>query len=149
MAVEPIKAFLDEAISPESVYDDRTEKQTLHDAYYKFCNKHQLPLLKYDTFCKHIKNLKFLDARAGKDEREYYWKGIELAPEYLLEMQQTTFTSIKSKIDKIWTRGGRKPIFPRIRAQKSSKSRHVHLVVSYIRYEETFYTQSHMLTSSV
>ena len=71
MAVDPIQAFLDEAISPQSIVDDRTEKQTLHNAYLRFCNKHQLPVLKYDTFCKHIKNKDIGDGRLGKDEREY------------------------------------------------------------------------------
>ena len=91
MAVDPIEAFLDEAISPQSIVDDRTEKQTLHNAYERFCKKHQLPILKYDTFCKHIKNKDYADGRVGKDDREYYWKGIKLVPEYLVEMQQTTF----------------------------------------------------------
>lgn len=91
MAVDPVQAFLDEAISPQSILDDRTEKQTLHKAYERFCRKHLLLVLKYDTFCKCIKNKDYTDGRIGKDDREYYWKGIKLVPEYLVEMQQTTF----------------------------------------------------------
>jgi putative DNA primase/helicase len=91
MAVDPVQAFLDETISPDSIVDDRTQKQSLHNAYLRFCSKHQFPKLKYDTFCRHIKNKGYIDGRTGKDEREYYWKGIKLVPEYLLELEQTTF----------------------------------------------------------
>jgi hypothetical protein len=71
--------------------DDITEKETLYKAYSRFCRKHRLPLVKYDTFCKNMKIKNYPDGRKGKDDREYYWKGIKLVPEYLLEMEQTTF----------------------------------------------------------
>lgn len=91
MAVDPTQSFLDEAISPESLVDDITEKETLYRAYSRFCRKHKLPLVKYDTFCKNMKIKNYLDGRKGNDDREYYWKGIKLVPEYLLKMEQTTF----------------------------------------------------------
>ena len=39
MAVDPTQAFLDEAVSPDSLVDDITEKETLYRAYLRFCNK--------------------------------------------------------------------------------------------------------------
>ena len=33
----------------------------------------------------------FENMKGKRDEREYYWKGLKLVPEYLLEMTQTTF----------------------------------------------------------
>lgn len=91
MAVDPTQAFLDEAISPDSLIESRTEKKALYNAYTRFCEKHKLPVAKYDAFCKNIKNKGYVDGRGGKEDRVYYWKGIKLVPEYLLEVVQTTF----------------------------------------------------------
>jgi P4 family phage/plasmid primase-like protien len=99
MAVDPIQAFLDEAVSPNSLVDDKTEKETFYKAYDRFCNKHSLPIVKYDTFGRNIKAKDITDGRMGNDDREYYWKGIRLVPEYMLEMEQTTIDKKRTR----WT----------------------------------------------
>lgn len=91
MAVDPTQAFLDEAVSPDSIADDKTGKEDLYKANLRFCKKHELPVVKYDTFGRNLKAKGLEDGRIGRESREYYWKGIRLVPEYLLEMEQTTF----------------------------------------------------------
>ena len=90
VTVDPIQAFLDKAVSPESLVTDRTYKDRLYDSYKRFCKKNTLSIVNYDSFCRNIKNKDYLDGREGTEDRKYFWKGIRLTEEYLLEMEQST-----------------------------------------------------------
>ncbi len=87
--VNPVKAFLEEAIAEDSTADTQISKKALHDAYVVFCNKYTLPTEKYDHFCKilkkefHIQEMRIAIGREGK--REMWWKGLTLTSEYAPE----------------------------------------------------------------
>lgn len=91
ITVDPTQSFLDEAISQDSLISDVTYKDKLNDAYVRFCKKHTISILNYDSLCRCIKNKGYTDGRDGAGpNRKYFWKGIKLVPEYLLELEQTT-----------------------------------------------------------
>ncbi len=87
-AVNPVKAFLEEAVAEDSTTDNVISKTEFHDAYVLYCNKYALPPQKYDYFCKILKNqFKINDTRVdikgnGKQPRERWWSGIALTEEY-------------------------------------------------------------------
>jgi putative DNA primase/helicase len=90
MTVDPVQAFLDKAVSPDSTESDTEEKETFYRAYNRFCIKHSLPIEKIETFGRLLKSKNLSDGRQSSGERKRYWKGVRLVPEYLLEMEQTT-----------------------------------------------------------
>jgi putative DNA primase/helicase len=57
--VDPIKSFLDEAIAENSTTNSLITKVDFHKAYEIYCKKYTLPIEKYDTFCKRVKNANF------------------------------------------------------------------------------------------
>ena len=88
--VNPIKAFLEEAIAEDSTADSQISKKEVHDAYLVFCDKYALPPEKYDHFCKIVKNefgIREMRVEVGKEgKREMWWKGLVLTPEYAPEL---------------------------------------------------------------
>ena len=90
-AVNPVSAFVKEAISEESTEKDVESKAYVYGIYNLFCNKYSLPFERYQTFCKSMLNeLDLKDARPLLDgERVQCWKGILLKPEYAQKTEQT------------------------------------------------------------
>ena len=87
--VNPVKAFIEEAIAEDSTADTQISKKEVHDAYVVFCDKYTLPPEKYDHFCKILKNqfdIKEMRVEVGREgKREMWWRGLVLTPEYAPE----------------------------------------------------------------
>jgi putative DNA primase/helicase len=91
-AINPVKAFVKEAISQESNESHIIPKAYLYGIYTLFCSQHGLPFEGYQSFCKSItrevENLQ--DSRPLIDGvRVQCWKGILLTPEYAPKTDQT------------------------------------------------------------
>ena len=87
--VNPVKAFLEEAIAEDSTADAEISKKDLYDAYDRFCKKYSLPTEKYDHFCKILKSdFGMREKRVevgiieGKRQREIWWQGMVLTVDY-------------------------------------------------------------------
>ena len=94
-AVNPLKAFYDEAVWTQSEENHFAEKTVVFSAYVMFCEKYRLPKERYDHFCKMFKNkFRLTDFRPrdpnNKEKRLECWKGIILIPPYAPKTQQTT-----------------------------------------------------------
>ena len=90
MTVDPIQAFLDKTVSPDSIESDTEEKEVFYRAYNRFCIKYSLPIEKIETFGRVLKSKGLIDGRHTSGERKRFWRGVRLVPEYLLEMEQST-----------------------------------------------------------
>jgi putative DNA primase/helicase len=89
-SVNPVKAFLEEALAEDAIESDWVIKETLYQAYKRFCKKYQLPVDSIESLGRNLKKEKFEDGRESKRERKTYWKGIKLKEEYRLESIQQT-----------------------------------------------------------
>jgi P4 family phage/plasmid primase-like protien len=102
--VNPIKTFIDEAVSEYSTVETVVTKKELFDAYEIYCKKYTLPIEKYDTFCRRVKNFRFDDDdraeiketrrdvgekdKDGNVKKTQCWVGVVLNPEYKQEEEQ-------------------------------------------------------------
>jgi P4 family phage/plasmid primase-like protien len=91
-ATNPIKAFMSEAISPESTLDDKIYKDSLYQAYIRYCNELTLPFVSKENFGKVIKKDPYhiQDGRDTKEPRERFWKSIKLLKMWDIDRRQTT-----------------------------------------------------------
>jgi putative DNA primase/helicase len=78
---DPVKAFLEMETEPTE-YDSERDitKEELYQIYRdKFCTKHKLPFMKYDSFCQAVKRKGIKDGRDNSTvERKRVWKGIRI-----------------------------------------------------------------------
>ncbi|HET6589367.1 MAG TPA: phage/plasmid primase, P4 family [Candidatus Nitrosocosmicus sp.] len=84
-AVNPIRAFLDEAILEESVESDTVIKDDMYDAYVKYCNKYKIAKKQKESLGKELKKNKIEDGRMSVEidgKRKMCWKRVKLRPEY-------------------------------------------------------------------
>lgn len=84
-AVNPIRAFLDEAISEESVESDMVTKDDMYDAYVKYCKQNKIAIKQKESLGKELKKNGIEDGRLGVEidgKRKTCWKGVRLRPEY-------------------------------------------------------------------
>jgi putative DNA primase/helicase len=77
-ASNPVKAFFDDAVAPDSTEDDCVGKEEFHEAYVKFSKYHKLPAYNYQTFCKLLKqkipSYRLREGRKGTGgERKLVW----------------------------------------------------------------------------
>ena len=81
LAVNPIQYFLEDAIDIESTESDETPKDTLYEAYTRFCNRHKLAVESKDNLGRILKShrYKFHDDREGSGKRRRLWIGVRLA----------------------------------------------------------------------
>lgn len=89
-SANPTKSFIAEALAEDALESDCVTKEALYVAYYRFCNKHQLPLQPIESLGKDLKKLGLEDGRETRGERKTLWKGIKLVEEYTLEPSQQT-----------------------------------------------------------
>ena len=106
--VNPIKSFLEEAISSEDseessqLLDYLILKEELHQAYEKYCKKYMLPVEKFLTFCSILK-VKFglpdirKVSKKDKTKKLAYWRGILLVPEFAPKKAQKTMDEIDNE----------------------------------------------------
>jgi P4 family phage/plasmid primase-like protien len=91
-AVNPVKAFMDEAVAEDSQADAQISKSVLYMAYVKYCRKYALPPEKYDYFCKILKKQfqvgEFRVEIKPTGKREIWWQGITLTQEYVTGTSQ-------------------------------------------------------------
>jgi P4 family phage/plasmid primase-like protien len=83
-AVNPIRAFLDEAID-ESTVGDIVTKDDMYDAYVKYCKQNKIAIKQKESLGKELKKMKIEDGRLGVEiegKRKTCWKGVRLRPEY-------------------------------------------------------------------
>ena len=84
LIIDPISAFLDEAIAEDSIESDYLTKDDLHAAYVKYCKLHNLPYLSKENIGKILNkpshNLKEgRETKKGKDgKRKTFWIGVKL-----------------------------------------------------------------------
>jgi putative DNA primase/helicase len=92
-AINPVNAFVKEAIAQQSSESDYLPKTYVYGVYCLFCNRHALPFEGYQNFCKNmtkaVDNLQDYRPLIG-GERVQCWKGILLNPEYAPKTEQTT-----------------------------------------------------------
>lgn len=88
-AVNPIKAFLEEAVAEDSTEDEWTTKTELFQAYVKFCGKYTIAKKSIEALGRDLKKLGKQDGKKGKGgDRKNCWLGIRLTPEYQLDIKQ-------------------------------------------------------------
>jgi phage/plasmid-associated DNA primase len=110
-AINPIRAFLNEAISEESTEASYVPKTHLYGVYIQYCNEFSLPVEKYLNFSKILENeFSFQDTRLKpdksieieevenrngnnkkKDDRIAVWRHTALIEKYARKSDQTTF----------------------------------------------------------
>ncbi len=92
-AFNPVKAFVDEAISEESVEIDFTLKEDMYRAFRKYIRKYTLASESKEAFGKDLMNLKLEECKRTIGEKRYtYWRGIRLKPEYICPNKQQMVT---------------------------------------------------------
>ncbi len=93
-ATNPIKAFMREAISPESTLDDKVYKETLYQVYIRYCTELTLPFVSKENFGQVIKKDPYhiQDGRDTKEPRERFWKSIKLLNRWDIDSEQTTIS---------------------------------------------------------
>ena len=91
-ATNPIRAFMTEAISPESTLDDKVYKEPFYQAYIRYCNDLTLPFVSKENFGKTLKKDPYFikDGRDTKEPRAYFWKAIKLHKKWDIDREQTT-----------------------------------------------------------
>jgi putative DNA primase/helicase len=103
-AVNPIKAFLDEALAEEDELSDADEetKEYVYKAYEMYCDKYSLPVEKLEMLSRILKGkFGFQDKRREvKGEKIAYWKHMRLTSEYVIEGSDPSFvtTDINDRI---------------------------------------------------
>lgn len=71
-----VRVFADYCVSKET--GSYIEKSELHDAYSKYCAANNLSSLRFESFCKKIKELGFEDERLSTGARPRVWKNCKL-----------------------------------------------------------------------
>jgi putative DNA primase/helicase len=94
LASAPVRAFINEAVEPDSIADSITYKEDLYKAYQNFCKENRLAILSAESLGKELKSkFDYKDGRERKGDKKgkRYWLGITLRPEYqdIDEKQQT------------------------------------------------------------
>ena len=79
----------------DSVASDVVVKETLYQAYLRFCNKHKLAILSKEILGKILKK-KYEEGREPSGKRQTVWKGIKLTEEYTVIKQETLDVSENS-----------------------------------------------------
>ncbi|ALI36859.1 hypothetical protein NMY3_02669 [Candidatus Nitrosocosmicus oleophilus] len=87
-AVNPVKAFLAEAVADESLTTDYVVKEHLFEAYRKYCNIYKLPHKPMVALGKEIAKLRYESGREGSGLRRTIWFGIRLKPEYVPDREK-------------------------------------------------------------
>jgi putative DNA primase/helicase len=91
LAVNPIEAFLKDAIAEDSVESDSIPKEVLYQAYKRFCSNYSLAVQSKETLGKTLKNVyKFEEGRESSGDRRTIWKGRKLAAKYEIDLGQQT-----------------------------------------------------------
>ncbi len=87
---DPIKSFLEEAVTEDSIETDWIVKSEFHSAYVRFCKKYKIAHKSIEVFSKEL--LKIVRYDEGKKtinkERKTCWFGVKLNPQYLLSEEQ-------------------------------------------------------------
>ncbi len=92
-AVNPVKAFVVEAIAYDSTESDYVIKADLYSAFRKYCKKYSLAPKSEVALGKDLKKLGWMDSRESKGEtRRTCWIGRKLKSEFVCadEQQQVT-----------------------------------------------------------
>ncbi len=93
-AVDPVKAFVAEAIADDSTESDYVIKAHLYVAFKKYCKKYSLATKSIEAVGKDLKKLHWNDGKEGSGEkRRTYWIGRRLTPEYTIMEEQQLVTS--------------------------------------------------------
>jgi putative DNA primase/helicase len=91
LAVDPIEAFLNDAVAEDSVELDAVTKESFYQAYLRFCDEHKLAVQSKESLGKNLKKMhKFEEGRESSGERRTIWKGIKLTGKYNIELKQET-----------------------------------------------------------
>jgi len=91
-AVNPIKAFLEEALAEEEeLSDDEDRKEDVYNAYVIYCNKYSLPVEKFEMLGRVLKGkFGYKDTRHEVNKKKVaYWKRVKLLGEYVQAKGQT------------------------------------------------------------
>jgi putative DNA primase/helicase len=92
-AVNPVKAFVEEAISEDSIPEDYTIKADLYAAFRKYIKEHSLPSKSIEAFGKELKKLHWEECKKKiGEERHTCWKGKMLKHEYICATEQQLVT---------------------------------------------------------
>ena len=84
IALDPVKMFLDDAVTEDSTEFDTITKEELYVAYMMFCKAHHLAVLKKEKFGSMVKR-SYSDGRQGGGKRQTIWKGISLNKKYQID----------------------------------------------------------------
>jgi P4 family phage/plasmid primase-like protien len=91
-AVNPIKAFLEEALVEEELTEaDEENKEHIYKAYVMYCDKYSLPVEKFEMLSRVLKSkFGYKDRRQEvKGKKIAYWKCMRLSEEYVIAKGQT------------------------------------------------------------
>ncbi|WP_186434034.1 phage/plasmid primase, P4 family [Candidatus Nitrosocosmicus arcticus] len=92
-AVNPVKAFVDEAISENSTDVDYTIKADFYNAFKKYINNHSLASKSPEAVGKVLKSMGWQQSRITiGDERPNCWTGKKLKPEFVSTNRQQQVT---------------------------------------------------------
>jgi P4 family phage/plasmid primase-like protien len=92
-AVNPIKAFIAEAVAEDSTEIDYVIKADLFASYEKYCKKYLLPPKSIEGLGKELRKIGWEDGRETKGDRRTLWRGIRLKDEYIVLDKQRLVTS--------------------------------------------------------
>ncbi len=87
-AVNPVKAFIGEAIDEESTESDYIIKADLYYAYIKYCKQYSIAIKPIESLGKDLKKLGWEDGKTNGQERRTCWKGRRLKPRYTIIGEQ-------------------------------------------------------------
>lgn len=91
LAVNPIGYFKREALAEDSVESDKVSKETLYQAYKRFCQEHNLAVESKENLGKILKNRYHIqEGRESCGERRTIWKGVKLTEHYDIAVGQQT-----------------------------------------------------------
>ena len=91
LAVNPIGCFRREALAEDSVETDKTTKESLYQAYKRFCQEHNLAVESKENFGKILKNrYQIQEGRESSGERRTIWKGVKSTEFYNIALGQET-----------------------------------------------------------
>lgn len=91
-AVNPIKAFLEEALAEDELTEtDEEKKEDVYKAYEMYCEKYSLPVEKFEMLGRILKGkFGYKDTRHEvNDKKIAYWKGLRLSADYIWVKGQT------------------------------------------------------------
>lgn len=102
LASNPVKSFIDEAVSEESVESDYITKTDLYYAYVQFCKKNKIAAKTIELFGKNIKKLNFPESKITiEKQRKRVWLGINIKPQYSLPIKQLQLDFNQEKMSKV------------------------------------------------